>query len=184
MARGRYKPPFEQFVEPYLFQLSDQRCAEITLRWRRYHLVKPVNGPRSGRRRRTPPTGSETASIGSSSAAISPRSAARRLRVAGRGGRRRSRAYSPPSAPSAAGFTRKVCSRQVSWPGRAAHGCPRRSRRRSRPMDGSRERYEVIVVWTGRPAERPRTALSQLFSTACSAAAPMIGVSGAVNAAG
>ena len=108
MARGRQKPPFEQFVEQDLFQLSDQRCAEITLRWRRYDLLKPVNGLRSGRRRRTPPTGSETAKIGSSSAAISPRSAARRLRVAGRGGRRRSRAYSPPSAPSAAGFTRQV----------------------------------------------------------------------------
>jgi hypothetical protein len=40
MARGRHKVSVEQFVEQYLFHLADQRCADATLRWHRYHLAK------------------------------------------------------------------------------------------------------------------------------------------------
>jgi site-specific recombinase XerD len=40
MARGRHKVSVEQLVEQYVFHLSDQRSAEATLRWHRYHLGK------------------------------------------------------------------------------------------------------------------------------------------------
>ena len=42
MARGRHKVTVAQLVEQYLFHLTDQRCAEATLRWHRYHLGKFV----------------------------------------------------------------------------------------------------------------------------------------------
>ncbi len=40
MACGRHKVSVEQFVEQYLFHIADQRCADATLRWHRYHLTK------------------------------------------------------------------------------------------------------------------------------------------------
>ena len=80
MARGRHKPPFEQLIDQYLFHLSDQRCAEATLRWHRYQLVKPLNRPRSGRRRRTPPTGTETTARARASSTASLKSVQSSLR--------------------------------------------------------------------------------------------------------